>query len=76
MLKGSWNFVCVFGGLWKIGEVNGEGVNSGYRFKGLIIWAGLAGFVARDLSTLVKRNKNQLCDYMTTKPARPSIVMP
>ena len=44
MLKVSWNFVCVFGRLWKIREVKGEGFNSGYRFKGLIIWAGLAGF--------------------------------
>ena len=34
----------VFEGLWKIGEVKGEGVNSGYRSKGLITWAGLARF--------------------------------
>ena len=31
-------------GLWKIGEVKGVGVNSGYRSKGLITWAGLARF--------------------------------
>ncbi len=29
-----------------------------------------AGSVYRDLGTSVKRNKNQLCDYMTTGPAR------
>ena len=30
--------------LWKIGEVKGKGVNSGYKTKGLITWAGLALF--------------------------------
>ena len=63
MLKGGGLkfFMCVFGGLWKIGEVQGEGVKSGYRTKALFMsWVG----------TLVKRNKNQLCDYMTTEPAR------
>ena len=29
-----------------------------------------AGPVCRDLSTPIKRNKNQLSDYMTTRPAR------
>ena len=38
------NFVCVFGGLWKIGEVKWEGVKSSYRTKGLITWAGLSRF--------------------------------
>ena len=43
--------------------------------KGLITWVGLARLawlvsVCRDLGTLVKRNKNQLRDYMTTGPAR------
>ena len=28
------------------------------------------GSLCRDPGTLVKRNKNQLCDYMTTEPAR------
>ena len=28
--------MCVFGKLWKIGEVKGEGVKSGYRIKDLI----------------------------------------
>ena len=28
--------------LWNIGEVKGKGVNSGYKTKGLITWAGLA----------------------------------
>ena len=37
-------FVCVFGGLWKIGEVKRKGVKSGYRTKGLITWAGPARF--------------------------------
>ena len=42
--------------------------------KGLITWAGLARlaglvWVRRDLSMFVKRNKNQLRDYMTTGPA-------
>ena len=43
-----------------------EGVKSGYRTKGLITLTGLC----RDPGTLVKRNKNQLCDYITTKPVR------
>ena len=43
--------------------------------KGLITWAGLARLaglvrVRRDLGMSVKRNKNQLRDYMTTGPAR------
>ena len=29
-----------------------------------------AGSLCRDLGTLVKRNKNQLCDFVTTEPAR------
>ena len=29
-----------------------------------------AGSLCRDAGTLVKCNKNQLCDYMTTEPAR------
>ena len=29
-----------------------------------------AGSLCRDPGTLVKRNKNQLCDYITTQPAR------
>ena len=41
------NFVCVFGGLWKIGEV--KWLKSGYRTKGLIRWAGLSRFA--DIST-------------------------
>ena len=48
----------------------GEGVKSGCRARGLITWAWLVRFIARDLGTLVKRNKNQLCDFMTTEPAR------
>ena len=40
----------------------------------------LAGSLCRDLGILVKHNKNQLCDYMTTEPAPvswdPSILMP
>ena len=40
-----------------------------------------AGSFCRDPGTLVKRNKNQLYDYMKTKPANsfcwdPSIMMP
>ena len=30
----------------------------------------LAGLLCRDPGTLVRRNKNQLCDYMTTEPAQ------
>ena len=56
--------MCVFGGFENIGEVKGEGVQSGCRTK------GRAGSLCRDLGTLVKHNKNQLCDYMTTEPAR------
>ena len=40
---GGWNFVCVLG-LWKIGEVKGEGQKSGHRTKGLIKWAVLVRF--------------------------------
>ena len=35
-----------------------------------------AGPVCRDLGTPVKRNKNQLCDYMTTAGRDPGIAMP
>ena len=57
--------------LWKIGEVKGEWVGPGY-----MSWAGsLCG----KPGTLVTRNKNHLCDYMTTEPALlagyPSIMM-
>ena len=57
--------------LWKIGEVKGEWVGPGY-----MSWAGsLCG----KPGTLVTRNKNHLCDYMTTEPAllarHPSIMM-
>ena len=62
-----WNFVCVRG-LWKIGEVKGEGIKSGYRTEDLITWAGQARFA--EIGNLVERNKNQLCDYTTTEPAR------
>ena len=31
---------------------------------------GRAGSVCRDLGSSVKRNKNQVPDYMTTRPAR------
>ena len=41
-LIGGAEILCVFGG--QIGKVKGEGVKSGYRFKGLITWAGLARF--------------------------------
>ena len=46
MLWGGGGGLCEggFEGLWKIGGVKGEGVNSGYRSKGLITWAGLARF--------------------------------
>ena len=44
MWSGGRNFVCVFGGLWKISEVKGEGVTYGSRTKSLITWAGLARF--------------------------------
>ena len=69
---GRWaEILCVWvQGVWKISEVKGEGVKSGNktmlsRTRGLITWARLAGSLCRDLDTLVKRNKNQLCDYMT-----------
>jgi hypothetical protein len=31
---------------------------------------GRTGSVWRDISTVIKRNKNQLCDYITTEPPR------
>ena len=64
---GGAKILCVFGELWKIGKFKGEGVKSGYRTKGLFTWTGP---LCKDLGTIVKRNKNQLCDYMTTEPAR------
>ena len=49
----------------------GKGVKSGFRTRGLMItWAWLVRFIARDLGTLVKRNETQLCDFITTEPAR------
>ena len=59
--------VCVRS-LWKIAEVRREGVESGYRTNGLITWAGLVSFAEISAPSL-KRNKNQLCNYMTTEPA-------
>ena len=41
---GGAKILRVFGELWKIGKVKGEGVRSGYRTKGPITWAGLARF--------------------------------
>ena len=41
---GEAKILRVFGELWKIGKVKGEGVRSGYRTKGPITWAGLARF--------------------------------
>ena len=55
--------------LWKIGEVKREGVESGYRTKGLITWAGVVSFAEISEPSL-KRNKKQLCNYITTEPAR------
>ena len=48
--------------LRKIGKVKGEWVGPGYMSR--------AGSLSRKPGTLVKRNKNDLCDYMTTEPAR------
>ena len=56
-------------GLSKIGEAKGEGVKSGYRTSGAD-YMSRAGSLYRDPGTLVKRNKNQLCDHRTTEPAR------
>ena len=39
---GGTEILCVLGGLWKIVELKGEGIKSGYRTKGLITWAKLA----------------------------------
>ena len=36
----------------------------------MITWAWLVRFIARDLDTLVKRDETQLCDFITTEPAR------
>ena len=35
-----------------------------------------AGSLCTDLGTVVKRNKNQLCDYMTTGPGAPFSKVP
>ena len=48
-----------------------EGVKSGFRKRGLMItWAWLVRFIARDLGTLAERSETQLCDFITTEPAR------
>ena len=52
-----------------------KSVSSRGRVKNLAIelraWSHEPGLLLwRDLSTLVERNKNHLCDYMTTEPAR------
>ena len=61
-------------GVWVRGSLKnrwgqGKGEKSGYKTKGQITWAGLAHF-AEISAPLDKRNKNQLCDYMTTESAR------
>ena len=61
--------MCVCRGFENSARSRGEGVKSRYRTKDLITSAG-AGSLCRDLGTLVKCNKNELCDYMTTEQAR------
>ena len=58
--------VCVRG-LCKIGKVKGEDAKSGYRTKGPHEPRWLALQRSRHLS--YKRNKNQLCNYITTESA-------
>ena len=67
MLRGGVKYcVCVCSeGFEKSKWGQGESVKSGYRTEGLILWAG-AGSLCRDPGTLIKRNKNQPCDCMTT----------
>ena len=55
------------GGALKKRYGQGRGRKSGYRTKSLFTWTGP---LCKDLGTIVKRNKNQLCDYMTTELAR------
>ena len=57
--------VCL--GALKNRWVQGEGVKSGCRTKD---WLHEDDSLCRDPGTLVNRIKNQLCDYMTTEPAR------
>ena len=71
MFGGGAEILGVDSGVWKIGEVKGEGVKPGYRTNGLITWARLARFAEIAVPYYsYKRNKNQLCDFMTTEPAR------
>ena len=53
---------CACSGALKNRRGRGEGVKSGPGYM------SRAGSLCRKPCTLVKRNKNQLCDYMTTGP--------
>ena len=74
---GGWNFVCMFGGLWKIGEVKGEGVKSGNRTKSLITCAGLAALQrSQHLSWTQQKSPLRLYDNWASRACwNPSIVM-
>ena len=55
--------------LWKTGEVKGNGVNSGYKIKALITWAGLAR-LAEISAPYINATKISFAITWHTEPAR------
>ena len=63
-----WSFKCVLGSFEK--SVRSRGRRKIWLWNLGPDYMRQAGPLCRKPGTLVKRNKNQLCDYMTTEPAR------
>ena len=63
-----WSFKCVLGSFEK--SVRSRGRRKIWLWNLGPAYMRQAGPLCRKPGTLVKRNKNQLCDYMTTEPAR------
>ena len=62
-----WSFKCVLGSFEK--SVRSRGRRKIWVWNLGPAYMRQAGPLCRKPGTLVKRNKNQLCDYMTTEPA-------
>ena len=70
-LEGDWNFGCVgSGGFEKSVRSRGRAQNLAIKLGGRITWVGPACFAEIVASLSYKGNKNQLCYFMTTVPAR------
>ena len=63
-----WSFKCVLGSFEKL--VRSRGRRKIWLWNLGPDYTRQAGPLCRKPGTLDKRNKNQLCDYMTTEPAR------